>query len=91
MTTEILDVINQRRQLKNKDNNKYKQLRKILRQSYKQAKENCAKRECGGIEALQEKHDGHTIYEKVKQKTELFRNGTSYQLVNIEIKVCKPE
>ena len=68
MTTEILQLMNSRRRLKNKNNIKYNNIEKQIRQKCKEAKENWVNQQCNEIQDL-EKKDIQMMYSKIKYMT----------------------
>lgn len=80
--------MDQRREYRNRDKNKFWELQKVITEKCRQAKDDQATKACKEIEALREKQDDHNIFKTVKEMCGIFRNRTPYQLLNKEIKIC---
>lgn len=94
MTTEILNLMEERRKYKNAPL-QYKELNKIIRRKCRNAKEEWMSEKCREIELLQEKHDSFNIHKKVKEMTNkrkkqlvgTLRNADNEILLGIEDKL----
>lgn len=67
MTDEILGLMEQRREVKDRDRKGYKELNREIQRKIKTAKEDWLKEQCTKIEKLQELHDSFNIQKKVKE------------------------
>lgn len=67
MTNEILELMNKRRDLKNRNEYEYKQIHKLITRKIKVAKERWMEERCEEIEELQRKHDEYAIHKKIKE------------------------
>lgn len=74
MTDEILDLMDQRRKFKNKDEVMYHTLQRNIRSKIRQAKEEWLTIECKEIETLEAKHDSFNVHKKVKQAAGVYRS-----------------
>ena len=70
MTEEILDLMEERRQHKNKDNQMYKRVDKQIKSKIKQAKEQWLKEQCAEIEEYQKRYDSFNAHKKIKELTQ---------------------
>ena len=64
MTNSILELMEERRQHRNRDNVKYKELHRRVLRAIKEAKERWLQEKCVEIEILQEKHDSFNFIGK---------------------------
>ena len=69
MTNSILELMEERRQHRNRDNVKYKELHRRVLRAIKEAKERWLQEKCVEIEILQEKHDSFNLHRKIKEAT----------------------
>ncbi|KAK4877591.1 hypothetical protein RN001_010097 [Aquatica leii] len=74
MTDTVLDLMDQRRMVKNIDSDKYHTLQKTIRNQIRQAKEQWLTTECREIEELEQKHDSFHLHKKVKQAAGVHNN-----------------
>ena len=58
-----------RRQHRNRDNVKYKELHRRVLKAIKEAKKRWLQEKCVKIEILQEKHDSFNLHRKIKEAT----------------------
>ena len=73
MTNEILELMDERRQFKNRDFTKYKEVNKQIKYKIKDAKEKWLKQQCEEIEEYQKKHDSFNTHKKIKEMTYTYR------------------
>uniref|UniRef100_A0A8D8SJV6 Craniofacial development protein 2 n=1 Tax=Cacopsylla melanoneura TaxID=428564 RepID=A0A8D8SJV6_9HEMI len=79
MTTEILDLMEERRV--NKGNHQeYKRLQVVIRRKIREAKENEKKEQCAQIEYYQNKHDDFNVHRKVREITGSYRKANTGKL-----------
>lgn len=71
MTDKILEMMEERRKLKNKDTDRYKEKHKEIRREIRRAKEEWYTKECIEIENLEQKHDTFALHKKIKTTTGL--------------------
>lgn len=77
MTDEILNLMEERRQYKNRDPLLYKMKHKEIRKKIREAQKIDLENKCLEIEALEQKHDSFNMYKKVKELIQTFnRSGT---------------
>ncbi|KAF2901560.1 hypothetical protein ILUMI_04627 [Ignelater luminosus] len=69
MTDEIIDLINVRRDLKNKNEAEYGRIYKLIRKKINEAKQKWMQEKCKEIKALQKKHDEFHMHRKIKAIT----------------------
>jgi len=79
MTDEILKLIEERRNLKNKDRRKYKEVQKDIKYKCRQAKEKCTE-----IENLQRMHYTHSVHKKIKGERSSRSPGRTSARSNME-------
>lgn len=68
MADEILQMMDQRRFMKNKE--KYKELDRKIKKEVRAAKEEWMKGKCKEIEELQDKHDHANVYRRIREVTD---------------------
>ncbi|XP_046988576.1 craniofacial development protein 2-like [Schistocerca americana] len=66
MTEKILQLMEQRRILKNRDESEYKRLHAEIRKETRRAKEEWYKEQCSEIESYETRHDSFNLHKKVK-------------------------
>lgn len=64
MTNTILELMEERRQHRNKNNDKYKELHRRILHAIKEAKERWMQEKCDEMEILQAKHDTFNLHKK---------------------------
>lgn len=69
MTDSILELMEERRQHRNRDSGKYKELHRRVLRAIREAKERWLQEKCIEIEILQQKHDNFNLYKKIKEAT----------------------
>lgn len=69
MTEEILDLMDKRRNQKGKDEQKYKNINKVIRNKINDAKERHMKQQCQEIEDFEKKYDMFNMHKKIRQVT----------------------
>ena len=69
MTEEILLLMEERREYKNKDSSRYKEINKKITRLIKEAKENWMEERCEELEELQNKHDLFNMHKKIREVT----------------------
>uniref|UniRef100_A0A8D8SN59 Craniofacial development protein 2 n=1 Tax=Cacopsylla melanoneura TaxID=428564 RepID=A0A8D8SN59_9HEMI len=67
MSDEILDLMEERRQYKNRDPEMYKTKNKEIRRKIREAQQKDLEFKCVEIETLEKKHDSFNMYKKVKE------------------------
>lgn len=75
MTQEILKMMEERRQLKNRDQTKYKEKQKEIRKEIRKAKEKWFSEECTEIEEMDKKHDTFAMHKKIKRSLGIGRRN----------------
>ncbi|XP_030746820.1 uncharacterized protein LOC115875493 [Sitophilus oryzae] len=78
MTDNILRLMEERRQHRNKDNQKYKETHSQVLKAIKEAKERWLQERCIEIEMLQAKHDSFNLHKKIKAATGGYRGWRQY-------------
>ena len=66
MTNEILEKMEKRRNLRNKDQSKYRILQREIRRDIRAAKEQKLAEDCAEIESMQKRHDYFGVHKKIK-------------------------
>lgn len=66
MTQEILDLMECRRNFKNRSPAKYREINQLIRREIKQARETWIEQFCRDIENLQRKHNDFNLHKKLK-------------------------
>ncbi|XP_030751542.1 uncharacterized protein LOC115879046 [Sitophilus oryzae] len=66
MTEEILDLMEERRKHRNKNERTYKKINNKINKEIKEAKEQWLQIQCREIEALEQKHDTFNLHKKIK-------------------------
>lgn len=87
MTDKILDLIQQRRRWKNKDEARYREIYRQIRFEVKKAKETWMEQKCREMEELQRKHDEFNIHKKLKEITYTQRKRTPHFMRNSKGKI----
>ena len=87
MTTEILELMDQRRTLKNGDQTKYRIINNTIKYKIRQAKEMWMEERCIEIEHLQDKHDLFNTHKKIKEVTGELRKRSYTALCNDDNKL----
>ncbi|KMQ95932.1 endonuclease-reverse transcriptase [Lasius niger] len=82
MTDEILQMMDQRRSLKNKDKEKYEELDRKIKKEVKAAKKEWMKGKCKEIEELQDKHDHTNVHRKIREVTDKRKQKTTAFLLD---------
>jgi len=67
MTDNILELMEERRQHRNRNSEKYKEQHKRVLRAIKEAKERWLQDKCSEIEILQAKHDSFNLHKKIKE------------------------
>ncbi|XP_072389639.1 uncharacterized protein [Diabrotica undecimpunctata] len=67
ITNKILEMMNVKRQHKNKDWNKYKEIQRLIRKKIVEAKAQWLVKTCEEIKDLQNKHDDRLLHKKIKE------------------------
>lgn len=83
MTSEILHLMEQRRQYKTNPE-EYKRRQKEIKQKIRIAKENWMKEKCMEMEDLENRHDTFNMYKKVREVAGLYNKNTTNMLVDTE-------
>lgn len=86
MTMEILQLMNERRSHRNRNNREYGNIHCTIRRKIREAKEEWAKDACKEIEELQERHDYYNIHKKVREVAGMYKGKRLYQLTNTDNK-----
>lgn len=73
MTDEILEMMEERRKVKDKDAGKYRQIHKHIRAEIRRAKENWLSKKCEEMEELDKRHDSFNMHKEIKSITGTFR------------------
>ncbi|KAK9888966.1 hypothetical protein WA026_004250 [Henosepilachna vigintioctopunctata] len=73
MTDSILELMEERRQHKNRENVRYRELHRKVIRAIKEANERWLQEKCVEIEILQKKYDNFNLYEKLKEATGRYR------------------
>lgn len=73
MTTEILGLMEQRRQFKDRNRLKYDEVHRTIRQKITEAKEKWLQESCGRIERLQGVHDVFNLHKELKKAAGKYR------------------
>ena len=81
MTDEILDLMEVRRQFKNRNINRYREVNREIRRKIRKAKEDWLAEQCSEIEAYDHKHDSFHVHKKVKEAAGLFSNSHQYNIL----------
>uniref|UniRef100_A0A8D8ZLR6 Craniofacial development protein 2 n=1 Tax=Cacopsylla melanoneura TaxID=428564 RepID=A0A8D8ZLR6_9HEMI len=82
MTDEILNLMDQRRGYKNRDEIRYNNLNKEIRRKIREAKSLWIEGRCKEIEELERKHDSFNLHKKVKEMTNLNRKPRTGNLID---------
>ena len=69
MTDEILKVMEERRQHKTTNEDRYRELNRTIRRKCREAKEQWLMERCCEIEQLQQKYDLHNVHKKINEIT----------------------
>jgi hypothetical protein len=75
MTKEILELMEEKRKWKNKCNIKHNQLKNLIRNKIRAAKEKFLSNQCKEIELYEKKHDLFRLHKKVKEITSKRKNN----------------
>ncbi|CAG9840259.1 unnamed protein product [Diabrotica balteata] len=73
MTEEILNIMDERRKYRGKNETTYKQIHKNIRIKIQQAKETWLSERCQEIEELEQRHDTFNLHKKVKEAAGIFK------------------
>ena len=76
MTDEILQLMNERRQHKNRSEEEYRKVHRLITKRIKEAKEAWLSERCEEIETLDKKHDTFNVHKKIKEAAGLFKRKT---------------
>lgn len=87
MTDEILEMMDERRKLKNADPEAYRQIHGVIKRKIREAKERWMSERCQEIEELDRKHDSFNMYKKVKEVTGRHRKRTTEVITDEEGKL----
>jgi len=87
MTVEILQLMEERRQHKDKDAQKYKEIQNIIRRKIKLAKENWLNNKCGEIEELIRKNDNFSLHKKLKEAANIYKQFPTTNMIDINNKI----
>lgn len=82
ITEEILELMDERREQKNKDEQKYREIQKKIKKAVKKAKEEYYLKSCEEIEGLIEKHDEFHLHKKLKETAGIYRPRKPYIMRN---------
>ncbi|XP_055380706.1 uncharacterized protein LOC129611541 [Condylostylus longicornis] len=82
MTSEILNLMDQRRMHKNKDYSQYKRLQTVIRSKIRSAKSQWLNSQCQEIETFQNRHDMFNLHKKIKETAGVYRKQTFSNLVD---------
>ena len=77
MTVEILEMMDERRKVKNADPEAYRQIHRTIKQRIREAKEKWMSERCQEIEELDRKHDSFNMYKKIKEVTGRYKRRTT--------------
>ena len=80
MTTEILELMDERRVFKNVNPTEYKRININIQQKIREAKETWMKEQCEELENLQQKHDNLNLHRKIKELTGINKRTPPYKL-----------
>lgn len=92
MTSEILQLMEDRRLQKNNKENYYG-INRIIKREIKKAKEKWINEQCSEIETLERKHDSFHLHKKIKVMTHTYKRKTPAKLIddNNKLVIDKPE
>lgn len=82
MTQDILNLMEERRKHKNKNQNQYKQIHRTIRKKIKEAKELWLQESCKEIEHLQSIHDDFNLHKKLKEHSGIYKRKKTSVLQN---------
>ncbi|XP_072399046.1 uncharacterized protein [Diabrotica undecimpunctata] len=73
MTSEILDLMEERRKHKGRSKAKYKELQRLIGKKIKEAKTTWLANQCSKIEAYAKQYDSFNMHKKIKEMTNTLR------------------
>ncbi|KAI5707314.1 hypothetical protein M8J77_000030 [Diaphorina citri] len=82
MNDEILELMDMRRSVKNRNNDRYKQIHKEIKKKSREAKQKWLEEECKEMEDLQRKHDSFNLYKKIKELAGLSKRNMNNNLMD---------
>ena len=74
ITDEILDLMEKRRQYRNSDENRYRQLHNLVKRKIKEAKEMWLAENCSEIEQFERQYDMFNLHKKIKETAGIYRS-----------------
>ncbi|KAF2894616.1 hypothetical protein ILUMI_11555, partial [Ignelater luminosus] len=77
MTQEILNLMKERRLVKNKDSKNYSQIQRKIRKRIRQTKEQYMTSKCKELEDLNSRHDTFNVHKKIKEATARYKKRVS--------------
>ncbi|XP_047002916.1 uncharacterized protein LOC124620289 [Schistocerca americana] len=87
MTEKILQLMEQRRILKNRDESEYKRLHAEIQKETRRAKEEWYKEQCSEIESYETRHDSFNLHKKVKDLAGLNKKKSTSLLLDKNDKI----
>lgn len=82
MTDGILDLMEERRKVKDKDPGRYRDIQRQIRREIRQAKETWAQEKCLEIEDLERRHDSFNMHRKIKEVTGIYKTRMTGRLLD---------
>lgn len=76
ITDDILDMMDSRRKVKDRDKSTYRQINKDIRRAIREAKNKWMEERCKEIETLEHQHDSFNLHKKVKEAAGLYKPKT---------------
>lgn len=87
MTDEILGMMEERREQKNKNPQKYREINRDIQRKVRRAKEQWMNEQCEEIELLERKNDHFAVHRKIKEVTGRNKKHTMYTLFDDNSKI----
>lgn len=87
MNNEILQLMEDRRKVKNINIEKYKQIQRTIRRKIREAKEKWMTDRCAEIEELDKKYDTFNLHKRIKEVTGNYKTRKSNILLNDDGKI----
>ncbi|XP_050513133.1 uncharacterized protein LOC126888800 [Diabrotica virgifera virgifera] len=81
MTDNILQMMDQRRLMNNRDAKKYQEINQTIKKEIRRAKETWMQEKCKLIEELQVKHDHINIHRKIREATGQYKRRNTHLLI----------
>lgn len=82
MTEDILQMMEERRNHKNKNSQRYREMDEKIQREVRRAKEQWVKEKCEEIEMLERKNDYFAVHKKIKEVTGKNKKPTTYALLD---------